>query len=93
MKVVFKETFIVRLESQIEYISLDSPTRARKFKSDLLKRIKEIPKNPYRHRKSIYFEDENIRDLIFRGYTIVFRITVENIEIFGIVKYQKGPTD
>jgi len=93
MKVVFKETFIIRIESQIEYISLDSPTRARKFKSDLLKRIKEIPTNPYRYRKSVYFEDETIRDLVFKGYTIVFRITEDNIEVFGIVKYQKGPTD
>ena len=93
MRVVFKETFLLRIESQIEYISLDSPTRARKFKSDLLKRIKEIPTNPYQYRKSIYFEDETIRDLIFKGYTIVFRITQEKIEVFGIVKYQKKPID
>ena len=93
MKLVFKDTFYHRLESQIEYISLDSPIRARKFKSDLLKRIKEIPENPYKYRKSIYFEEETIRDLIFKGYTIVFRITEENIEIFGFVKFQKEPTD
>jgi plasmid stabilization system protein ParE len=93
MKIVFKDTFIIRLENQITYISLDSPKRARKFKSDLLNRIKEIPSNPYRHRKSIYFEDEYIRDLIFKGYTIVYRITEENIEVFGFVKYQKEPTD
>jgi len=92
MKVVFKETFLNRLESQIEYISLDSPARARKFKSDLLKRIKDIPQRPYSYRKSIYFEDETIRDLIFKGYTIVFRLTEENIEIFGFVKYQNEPS-
>lgn len=91
MKIVFKDTFIIRLENQIEYISLDSPKRARKFKSEILNRIKEIPTNPYRYRKSIYFEEESIRDLIFKGYTIVFRIADENIEIFGFVKYQKEP--
>ncbi|NVO10724.1 MAG: type II toxin-antitoxin system RelE/ParE family toxin [Bacteroidales bacterium] len=93
MKVIFKDTFLHRLESQIEYISLDSPVRARKFTSDLLKRIKEIPKNPFRYRKSIYFEDETIRDLIYKGYTIVFRITEESIEVFGFVKYQNEPND
>lgn len=93
MKIVFKDTFIIRLENQITYISLDSPKRARKFKSDLLNRIKETPANPYRYRKSIYFEEESIRDLIFKGYTIVFRIAEENIEVFGFVKYQKEPTD
>ncbi len=93
MKIVFKDTFYHRLENQIEYISLDSPSRARKFRSDLFKRIKEIVTNPYRYRKSIYFEQETIRDLIFKGYTIVFRITENNIEIFGFVKFQKDPTD
>ena len=93
MKILFKDTFIDRLESQIEYISIDSIARARKFKSEILKKINEIPSNPYQYRKSIYFEEESIRDLIFKGYTIVFRITDESIEVFGFVKYQKNPTD
>ncbi|HCX99929.1 MAG TPA: type II toxin-antitoxin system RelE/ParE family toxin [Bacteroidales bacterium] len=93
MKVLFKESFLKRLENQIEYISSDSPKRARKFKNDLLNRIKEIAENPYRCRKSIYFEDSNIRDLIFKGYTVVFRINANQIEVFGFVKYQKNPTD
>lgn len=93
MKLVFKDTFISRLESQIEFIAKDSPSNARKFKSALLKKIKAIPEHPYQYRKSIYFEDETIRDLIFKGYTIVFRIAENRIEVFGLVKYQKDPTD
>jgi plasmid stabilization system protein ParE len=93
MKILFKESFLKRLENQIEYISLDSPKRARKFKDDLLNRIKEIPQNPYKYRKSIYFENLDIRDLIFKGYTVVFRINENQIEVFGFVKYQKNPTD
>jgi plasmid stabilization system protein ParE len=93
MKIVFKDTFVTRLESQIEYISLDSPVRARKFKTELFHRIKGIKDNPYRFRKSIYFNDESIRDLIFKGYTIVFRITSLQIEVFGFVKFQKGLVD
>lgn len=93
MKIVFKDTFINRLESQLNYISLDSPKRARKFKSDLFQKIKEIPTNPYLFRKSIYFKDETIRDLVFKGYTIVFRLTDNAIEVFGFVKFQNDPTD
>jgi plasmid stabilization system protein ParE len=93
MKIVFKDTFINRLENQIDYISLDSPKRAKKFQADLFRRIKEIPGNPYRYRKSIYFKDESIRELIFKGYTIVFRINDNTIEIFGFVKFQNSPTD
>lgn len=93
MRIVFKDTFLKRLEKHLEFISLDSPKRARKFKNDILNRIKEIPKNPYQYRKSIYFEDISIREIIYKGYTIVFRITSERVEIFGFVKQQKNPTD
>lgn len=93
MKILFKESFLRRLENQIEYIALDSPARARTFKNKLLAHIRQIPSHPYQYRKSIYFEDKNIRDLIYKGYTIVFRITDTTIEIFGFVKYQDSPTD
>ncbi len=93
MKIVFKDTFVKRLSRQIEYIAMDSTKRAGNFKNQLIKEIKKIPQMPYTYRKSIYFNDKNIRDLIFKGYTIVFRITENKIEIFGFVKYQEKPTD
>ena len=93
MKIIFKESFIRRLENQVEYIALDSPVRARKFKTELLNRIKRIPLNPTQNRKSVYFENNNIHDLIYKGYTIVYRITDTAIEIFGFVKYQDSPID
>ena len=91
MKIIFKDTFVYRLEKQLDYISIDSPANARRFKNDLLKLIKTITSNPLKHRKSIYFDDQNIRDLIFKGYTIVFRINNKTIEVFGFVKYQHSP--
>ena len=91
MKIIFKESFVDRLENQIEYIAIDSPKRARKFKTELINRVKQIPLNPYRYRKSVYFEDNNIRDLIFKGYTIVFRITETTVEVFGFFKSQVAP--
>jgi hypothetical protein len=91
MKIIFKDTFVYRLEKQLDYISVDSPANALRFKNDLLKLIKTIPSNPLKHRKSIYFDDQNIRDLIFKGYTIVFRINNKTIEVFGFVKYQHSP--
>ena len=93
MKIVYKDTFALRLERQIRYIAKDNPTAARRFKKELLGRIKTIPLNPLIFRKSIYFNDKSIRDLIFKGYTIVFRINNNQIEVFGFVKFQKKPTD
>lgn len=45
---------------------------------------------PFGCKKSIYFDDYEIRDLSFKGHTIVCRIKkAENlIEVFGFVKYR-----
>ncbi len=93
MKIVYKESFSIRLENQIKFIKQDNPKAAQRFKKELIAKIKTIPSNPRIFRKSIYFDDNSIRDLIFKGYTIVFRITDNRIEVFGFVKFQKYPTD
>jgi plasmid stabilization system protein ParE len=89
MRILLKSSFVDRLENQVIYIAKDSPSRARKFNMDVLKEVKNIHPNPYRFRKSTYFEDKTIRDLIFKGYTIVYKINEETIEVFGFVKYQE----
>ena len=67
MKIVYKETFVKRLEKQLKYLSENSPKSATKLKVGLIKRIKEIP---YLFRKSIYFENDLIRDMIYKGYKL-----------------------
>lgn len=91
MKIVFKDTFVSRLKIQLEYIASNNPQNARAFKNNLLDKIKAIPNHPLKHRKSIYFNDPTIRDLIFKGYTIVYRINTNQIEVFGFVKQQNSP--
>ena len=93
MKIIYKETFVVRLEKQLKYISENSPKSAKKLKTEFIQRIKTIPKNPYLFRKSIYFENDSVRDLIHKGFTIVFRINENQIEIFGLTRFQEKPTD
>lgn len=93
MKIVFKDTFLKRLERQLRYISIDSPSRATNFKKSLFSKIRKIPRHPYSFRKSIFFDRDDVRDLIFKGYIIVFKITSNRIEVFGLVKYQDSPTD
>lgn len=58
--------FIFKLERQVQYISGDKPQAAIKFRSSLIRIIKKIPINPLINRKSIYFDNENIRDLIYK---------------------------
>ena len=74
----------------MKFISLDSRKRALVFRSQLDKQITNIVNMPYKCRKSIYFDDETMRDLIYKGYTIVYKIDEQNdtILIIGIKKYQ-----
>lgn len=72
MKIRITKEFRGKLRKQINYISKDKPTAARNFKDQLLARVKEISDYPYSSRKSIYFDNEDVRDLIFKGYTITY---------------------
>jgi hypothetical protein len=63
--------FKIKLQMQLLFIATDKPA-AKKFQKDLLKRLKLIPKYPLKCRKSIFFDSENFRDLVFRGHIIVY---------------------
>ena len=92
MKIKLTSSFKNSLNSQVRYIAKDKPSAARIFKNDLLNKIRNISQMPYSHRKSIFFEDKEIRDLVFKGYVIVFRINKpkEIIEVFGFAKYKEN---
>ena len=90
MRIKFSDGFVQKLTAQVEFIAIDKPMAARKFKNDLLKNSNKDLKNPFHFRKSIYFENEMVRDYIFKGYTIVYKIDLaeKEIIIFGFIKYK-----
>jgi plasmid stabilization system protein ParE len=86
--------FKIKLQTQLLFIASDKPLAAKKFQRDLLKKLKLVPEFPLKCRKSIFFDSENFRDLVFRGYIIVYEIIPEAKEIlvFGFVNYERGLT-
>ncbi|WP_418185415.1 type II toxin-antitoxin system RelE/ParE family toxin [Aliarcobacter vitoriensis] len=64
----------------------DSQVKATNFLNKIKKQIKILEFMPYKHRKSFYYDDEETRDLIFKGYTIVFKITTSTIYILTIFR-------
>ncbi len=88
MKVNLTKNFIADLDRQVLYISNDKPKAAIKFKKDLISNLKKDLKFPFHFKKSIYFEEELIRDYVFKGYTSVYQINVitNSVEIFGFIK-------
>ena len=95
MTIIHKPTFSKQLKQIIKYIAQDKPSASMKFKNELKESINLLPNNPTMYRKSIYFNDENIRDMIFKGYTIVYRIKPikKEIEILRIFNKNKPTRD
>ena len=93
MRLNILTSFKLKLNEQVEFIAKDKPSAARKFKSELIERIKAVTQMPYKNRKSIFFDREDIRELIYKGYIIVYKINdKENaIEVFGFTKYEENP--
>ncbi len=92
MKIKFTVKFKFLLEDQVRYISKDKPTAAKKFKKDLLVNLKKDLKYPFHYKQSIYSDDENVRDYIFKGYTIVYRfdIEIELVSVIAILKHRNS---
>lgn len=89
MKIKFEESFINSLSIKLKYIAKDNPKAAKKFKNELILSCNDILHMPYKHRKSIYHDDENIRDLIFKGYTIIYIIEEETISVFALIHHEQ----
>ena len=82
---LFKEQF----KEIIFYIAQDKKYAAKNFKDKLNKEIDNLIHFPYKYRTSYYYNDINIRDMIFEGYTIVYRINKNTIEILEIFNKNK----
>jgi len=74
----------------METIAQDSVSRAISFQNSLDEQIEDLDFMPFKFRQSIYFDSKYIRDLIFKGYTIPYKIDESNnrIIIIGITKYK-----
>lgn len=88
MQIIQTYRFLLDLEKIADFISLDSIKQANLFLDNLEKSIENIPFMPYKNRKSFSFDNENIRDLIFKGYVIPYLIdkSKNEILILGIYK-------
>ncbi len=93
MKVKITKSFRDKLNIQIKYIAKDKPLAARKFKTDILSEVQKISEMPYKNRKSIFFNRNDIRDLVFKGYLIVYKVNIpkNTIDVFGFTKWEDDP--
>jgi len=89
MTVIRKREYLNELKKILSYIALDSKNRAILFKKQLDLAIDNLVYFPYKYRQSIHYNDKEVRDLIFKGYTIIYRIDIskDQIAIVDIFKW------
>ncbi|MEA1920324.1 MAG: type II toxin-antitoxin system RelE/ParE family toxin [Campylobacterota bacterium] len=88
MVIVRKKEYLTALKVILSFISKDSRSRALNFKSQLDHKINSLVNFPYKFKQSENHEDENVRDLTFKGYTITYFIedNKDKISILDIYK-------
>ncbi len=72
MVIIFTERYKIEFEEVFNFIANDSLNRAEDFRYSLLDKIKIIEDSPCAFRKSLKFNDDNVRDFIFKGYVVPY---------------------
>ena len=77
----------------LDHIAQDKVSASENFLYEVEELINNLPHFPFKYRKSIYLRDENVRDLIYKGYTIVYRVNTkkDRIDILRIFNKNKPP--
>lgn len=88
MKLRFEKEFVLSLEKKIQFIALDNPSAAKAFQKGILKSCQKLLEMPYKCRQSLYHDDKNIRDLIYKGYTVVYAIEEEFISVLALINQE-----
>ena len=92
MIIVETKDYLDSLKEILAYIARDKKSAAVHFREALNKKIDALKEFPFMYRISIYFDDENIRDLTYKGYTIPYEVDLDKevISIIGITKYKNS---
>ena len=85
MNVHFTENAIEHLANIYEYISLNSPTYAKRMIDKITRRSSQISVQPYSGRTVPEYESEDIRELIESPYRIIYRIKSDQIDILAVI--------
>ncbi len=93
MQIKFDDKFETNLKIILDYIAKDKLSASKKFRENLFDKIRNLPNFPYKYRKSFYFDNESIRDMTFKKYTIIYEIDLQNnlITILNIFNKNKPP--
>jgi len=88
LKIIESKQFKDELRVIAFYIKKDKLSASLSFVTLLKKKIRDLKDFPYQYKTSIYFDNEEMRDMVYMGYTIVYEVnqeqnTLELLSIFN----------
>lgn len=88
MQILCTELFERQLKDILQDFVKEDLSATKNFKMYLDTVIINIPTKVQKYKKSVYFDDENIKDLEHQGFIVPFLVdpTSDNYLILGIVK-------
>jgi plasmid stabilization system protein ParE len=82
--------FTIQLQNILRFIARDKRSSAIYFQNRIDTKFELLKTHPMMGRVSYYADDENVRDLIYSGYTIIYEIKdKQTIRILEIFKWQE----
>jgi len=88
MKIIRSRQYVESLFAILEYIAEDKVSAAKKFQEELDRKINVLRDFPKKYRASYYFKSDEYRDMIHHGYTVIYKVKEDTIEILDIFKWQ-----
>ena len=85
MKLEWTEPALSDLESIRDYIMKDSEYYANRFVERIIEAVESLEKFPEMGRMVPEAEEENIRELLFQNYRIIYRVETDSILILTII--------
>ena len=71
----------------LAFIAKDKISAAKTFENELDQHILDLIQFPYKYRQSDYYDNQCYRDLTYKGYTVIYKITDEAIQVLDIFKW------
>jgi len=84
MKIIWSPLAVQRMTEIADYISRDNPTTAVNWAKAVFEKIENIVEFPYMERVVPEADRNEIRELIFKNYRIIYRVEIDHISILTI---------
>ncbi|CUV66576.1 conserved hypothetical protein [Sulfurovum sp. enrichment culture clone C5] len=84
MQIVKSKRFNEELESILDFIAKDNLANALYFYDSLILKIENIINFPKKYKQCKISDDSSVREMVFKGYVVVYKIYNDKILIIGI---------